>query len=246
MGAIGGKSRGSSPRMRGTGDDERLRTGQLRFIPAHAGNSCKTCPSSDIAAVHPRACGEQSKIWSSWTISTGSSPRMRGTALDGEDAAKSGRFIPAHAGNSPRLTATVKNWPVHPRACGEQCSTSWSSCRSFGSSPRMRGTGQFKFHFFPWFRFIPAHAGNRSKIWSSSTISTVHPRACGEQGVGSTRSTRKSGSSPRMRGTGAAHGLRRTRVRFIPAHAGNSHGLELETGLMPVHPRACGEQLPGI
>ena len=55
------------------------------------------------------------------------------------------------------------------------------------------------------------------------------------------RDCRRSGSSPRLRGTrgnprrGGLHG------RFIPAPAGNTHCQSTAISPQPVHPRACGE-----
>ena len=51
---------------------------------------------------------------------TGSSPRLRGTALNRRPAGVGTRFIPAPAGNSYILTAGSDGDSVHPRACGEQ------------------------------------------------------------------------------------------------------------------------------
>ncbi len=70
---------GSSPRMRGTVGQSEMRPKPDRFIPAHAGNS--DCADIDprIHAVHPRACGEQETAANVITLSSGSSPRMRGT-----------------------------------------------------------------------------------------------------------------------------------------------------------------------
>ena len=51
------------------------------------------------------------------------------------------------------------------------------------------------------------------------------------------------GSSPRLRGTGAARWVARCHRRFIPAPAGNRTTVAMSTAPRPVHPRACGEQL---
>ena len=93
-------------------------------------------------------------------------------------------------------------------------------------------------------------------------MSTVHPRACGEQilrdlhphtDIGSSRACGEqvclsgfewiaTGSSPRVRGTGNS-GDRHERVhRFIPARAGNSRLTRYQDRYPAVHPRACGEQ----
>ena len=50
-----------------------------------------------------------------------------------------------------------------------------------------------------------------------------------------------AGSSPRMRGTPTYISDRITRIRFIPAHAGNTRHQPRLPSLVPVHPRACGE-----
>ena len=50
---------GSSPRTRGTDIPRRHRRPELRFIPAHAGNSFRPVESGIHCPVHPRARGEQ-------------------------------------------------------------------------------------------------------------------------------------------------------------------------------------------
>ena len=127
-------------------DPDRRRTPYTgaRFIPAYAGNTRPTCGRFSLAAVHPRVCGEHHALSSSVRPSqsvhprvcgeqlrdlplsarseSGSSPRVRGTALPSSpDAglmsgssprvrgttpsaraiARHARFIPACAGNTP-------------------------------------------------------------------------------------------------------------------------------------------------
>ena len=100
---------GSSPRLRGTeashGSSPRRfipATEALRFIPAPAGNSLECFRNQALMAVHPRACGEQSFWWWFSLMSTGSSPRLRGTEPDVRPAVAPVRFIPAPAGNSSK------------------------------------------------------------------------------------------------------------------------------------------------
>ncbi len=54
-----------------------------------------------LPPVHPRACGEHSAETILIAKMTGSSPRMRGTPVAAPDERIAGRFIPAHAGNTP-------------------------------------------------------------------------------------------------------------------------------------------------
>ena len=76
---------------------------------------------------------------------------------------------------------------------------------------------------------------------SLRSSSAVHPRACGELLSPGIMISIWSGSSPRMRGTHRTESGCNLRRRFIPAHAGNSHGRFSEDVRPSVHPRACGE-----
>ena len=50
---------GSSPRTRGTDPQRLARLPEIRFIPAHAGNSSAAGELASEWTVHPRARGEQ-------------------------------------------------------------------------------------------------------------------------------------------------------------------------------------------
>ena len=52
------RSRGSSPRMRGTRPACGIDQLRLRFIPAYAGNTSAAASIARHSAVHPRVCGE--------------------------------------------------------------------------------------------------------------------------------------------------------------------------------------------
>ncbi len=175
------------------------------------------------------------------------------------------RFIPAGAGNRERPSQGPNTQQVHPRGCGEQsiAATIWamvggSSPRvrgtvctearnplAAGSSPRVRGTEQAFIPAGHGDRFIPAGAGNRCWAVPCSGGPPVHPRGCGEQmGVGRAKRGR-SGSSPRVRGTGREGHGQRISGRFIPAGAGNSSRSRGPLKRPAVHPRGCGEQSQG-
>ena len=237
---------GSSPRVRGT---------PRRRVATQA-----------VAPVHPRVCGEHVLV---------------GSAMDGR-----GRFIPACAGNTPST-----RWPrgataVHPRVCGEHGAMRLSTSAANGSSPRVRGTRPASPSASAWRGFIPACAGNTRFSVRCSRTMTVHPRVCGEHRrrmaaaatdsrfipacAGNTPGTntprgRRSGSSPRVRGTprrpprGPAPRTVHPRVCgeharialasaviswFIPACAGNTPSLPAASRRSPVHPRVCGEHHP--
>ena len=70
---------GSSPHARGTPDEDALRDGHRRFIPACAGNAFPGFFQERIQAVHPRMRGERSGASMSLEKIPGSSPHARGT-----------------------------------------------------------------------------------------------------------------------------------------------------------------------
>ncbi len=114
-----------------------------------------------------------------------------------------------------------------------------------GSSPRTRGTRRSWCRLvLPW-RFIPAHAGNTCHPSHTSPLVPVHPRARGEHTVRVRRLAQRGGSSPRTRGTHLAAEWQQSRIRFIPAHAGNTGPTATGATGSPVHPRARGEHTPG-
>ena len=93
---------GSSPRVRGT--VRHLNPPRLtdRFIPACAGNGGPATTTSPRRTVHPRVCGERSPTSTQPLVSTGSSPRVRGTVRRQRGSRRETRFIPACAGNGSR------------------------------------------------------------------------------------------------------------------------------------------------
>ena len=246
---IGLSKIGSSPRLRGTGDNRGPDLRFDRFIPAPAGNRMpqaspkinipvhpRACgeqwrgqvPGLTKNTVHPRACGEQGLCDQQEYGTDGSSPRLRGTAAAWAPTAGRRRFIPAPAGN--RIHGFSHRAPpsVHPRACGEQNPTMPMLMNHFGSSPRLRGTEPRKPSGAINGRFIPAPAGNRTLCATRIFMRPVHPRACGEQ-------------SFILRDSGP-------RLRFIPAPAGNSSRLAPKHAVSAAgsSPRLRGtEPMPG-
>ena len=196
--------------------------------------------------VHPRACGELILFWIFASAFSGSSPRLRGTLFFTRRLGGNTRFIPAPAGNSIAAVSQPDNRPVHPRACGELTTCPSPTRSATGSSPRLRGTRDLPPAGPGVLRFIPAPAGNSSAWPLLRSVSTVHPRACGElQSLGQRAGT-MSGSSPRLRGTRSIARFAAIIRRFIPAPAGNSSSLLPGTIPRTVHPRACGELDPSM
>ena len=174
-------------------------------------------------------------------LSSGSSPRLRGTRGQSSCRSRLCRFIPAPAGNTAQRPPRHRPATVHPRACGEHVQNTSIESSPHGSSPRLRGTQYRSRRRGQRIRFIPAPAGNTASRISSAVWSSVHPRACGEHVSTISVPSPSFGSSPRLRGTLCPGIAGAMLVRFIPAPAGNTCRFSRSDNLLSVHPRACGE-----
>ena len=155
------------------------------------------------------------------TLSTGSSPRMRGTRSKRIRIGGPPGIIPAYAGNTRRRSARRRSTRDHPRVCGEHYKHRGSITPNPGSSPRMRGTLRRMRRVFFLPGIIPAYAGNTWCRWAVARCPWDHPRVCGEHPHFSVVNNGGAGSSPRMRGTPL--------TRFMEDTADQDH------------PRVCGE-----
>ncbi len=217
-------STGSSPRARGTEHDSVGIRRHDRFIPASAGNGRSTPCMQTHSPVHPRERGERIKASRASRRKSGSSPRARGTERFPPCRCKTGRFIPASAGNGSLNAALRACASVHPRERGERTSAAGGLILCRGSSPRARGTGRRHGGGDPRQRFIPASAGNGDDRLKPECLILVHPRERGERGLISEWVEARGGSSPRARGTAEIDCVPRGGWRFIPASAGNGGG----------------------
>ena len=130
----------------------------------------------------------------------------------------------------------------HPRVCGEQFSCSGIGNAYRGSPPRVRGTGRRLKTLPRGIRITPACAGNRPFAYGETVQVEDHPRVCGEQPKDAAAEIVRSGSPPRVRGTGADSVANVLVDGITPACAGNSRLPRLGRRASKDHPRVCGEQ----
>ena len=126
--------------------------------------------------------------------------------------------------------------------CGEQETLPFLVATMRGSSPRVRGTADTSGNVQVAVGIIPACAGNSSLSRSRLASSRDHPRVCGEQTFLIDFLRYITGSSPRVRGTGARQVHLYRREGIIPACAGNRIKPRLIKCCHWDHPRVCGEQ----
>ena len=211
-----------------------------RIIPAHAGQTAPPWRVATSRTDHPRACGANICSGSSHRTPAGSSPRMRGKRALRRAPWRCRRIIPAHAGQTDRLSHLSRRFSDHPRACGANFGFRQILERVAGSSPRMRGKrsgGHGRAHLR---RIIPAHAGQTVSEITVSNDPTDHPRACGATREIGLVTPAHAGSSPRMRGKLCLLFCLGIAVRIIPAHAGQTCFVACPVSGSSDHPRACG------
>ena len=92
---------------------------------------------------------------------------------------------------------------------------------------------------------IPAYAGNTATPNTSGLRTGDHPRVCGEHGAVREPICRKTGSSPRMRGTLCRLFQSIYYTGIIPAYAGNTDLHARDVMHVRDHPRVCGEHSDG-
>ena len=151
---------GSSPRMRGAQTAELLRHDEFGIIPADAGGTSTKPWRSSWLTDHPRGCGEHFAAEAGFSLSTGSSPRMRGALRCIRGWVQVGGIIPADAGSTGPCSSRVH--------------------RHHGSSPRMRGALTIGRGLAFKVGIIPADAGSTIGELSPNFPARDHPRGCGE------------------------------------------------------------------
>ena len=236
-----GNLAGSSPLARGTRRVSVAWHVCLRFIPARAGNTTATGPSTCSPTVHPRSRGEHEARTLGEARVTGSSPLARGTRTSCPTPRSRTGFIPARAGNTLGVPRADGHQPVHPRSRGEHRLRGVLDSLLPGSSPLARGTPRRDRARLGPARFIPARAGNTSHVPAREPHPPVHPRSRGEHFEKSCRAGDMGGSSPLARGTRLRPRRLSDLQRFIPARAGNTRRSRSRPRSRTVHPRSRGE-----
>ena len=208
--------------MRGTRCLGRGLRAELGIIPACAGNTQGRIGVNVAVRDHPRVCGEHETNTAKGRRFKGSSPRVRGTQVEGGMLVQPVGIIPACAGNTRCPAARRALSRDHPRVCGEHPSPSARGLRPSGSSPRVRGTLALHVQAGLALGIIPACAGNTWSWRTAPQSGRDHPRVCGEHQAEEYTPLLGEGSSPRVRGTRRQGRPAGNRHGIIPACAGNT------------------------
>ena len=181
---------------------------------------------------HPRSRGEHSLSSTAGASCCGSSPLARGTPSLRLSRSALWRLIPARAGNTRPSAFSSVSKSAHPRSRGEHLSSAFNAPYWCGSSPLARGTHNTLVPAVKTVRLIPARAGNTfyDRVMEKSV--SAHPRSRGEHWSQKQVSWLIAGSSPLARGTLFMRRAHSSRIRLIPARAGNTLA---DMGFYPLH-----------
>ena len=149
---------------------------------------------------HPRSRGENLQPSALTGIKGGSSPLTRGKLDRPESPAPGPRLIPAHAGKTAWRSCPTCPRQAHPRSRGENIGHECPPSLYGGSSPLTRGKRLPRYHWYQFYRLIPAHAGKTRRSAPQSGASPAHPRSRGENATQPCVSRLSAGSSPLTRG----------------------------------------------
>ena len=171
---------GSPPRVRGKRGPLHPFLDGTRITPARAGKTNGGTPAYISLWDHPRACGENTSRRTKSVMNPGSPPRVRGKRHGRSGVGDEVGITPARAGKTARGAGRGARAPDHPRACGENASTTGRAATIQGSPPRVRGKLSFTVMLHTPFRITPARAGKTYFVWTEAGANEDHPRACGE------------------------------------------------------------------
>ena len=165
---------------------------------------------------------------------------MRGNQLAGLIAQGNSGSIPACAGE-PKVAKIVKRfYRVYPRVCGGTSSSSRTTRRCWGLSPRVRGNRARAILGRENIWSIPACAGEPDQRRNTGAIHKVYPRVCGGTGGRRCAGAASNGLSPRVRGNRVDKPRSALRIRSIPACAGEPGYRAQTPDRASVYPRVCG------
>ena len=231
---------GSSPLARGLLHFGLTSLGMTRIIPARAGFTPTTCPTTWASSDHPRSRGVYSVIGVLTGIVAGSSPLARGLPLGGVVDRVRDRIIPARAGFTSPPGTCGPGGTDHPRSRGVYEMNESASSSQLGSSPLARGLHVRGTRPRILIRIIPARAGFTGRRSRTTRWSRDHPRSRGVYGPVGDTGAGHLGSSPLARGLLAGVPAWCVGGWIIPARAGFttvSSRLRRRTG---DHPRSRG------
>ena len=195
-----GEKSGSPPRVWGKRNERTQELYNERFTPTRVGKTGAVSAARPPSPVHPHACGENRVVPAPGPQAHGSPPRVWGKPVGGAQGAVAQRFTPTRVGKTnPPENHSLRS-SVHPHACGENnAKRLWKSIVA-GSPPRVWGKQHHNAGPMLVERFTPTRVGKTGRLILTGSGRTVHPHACGENGLHGPSAPARAGSPPRVWG----------------------------------------------
>ena len=231
---------GSSPLARGLPRPSGQGSRSGRIIPARAGFTEDVLTEITIGQDHPRSRGVYLRSSDAQKRIMGSSPLARGLLLDRSVEGDVTRIIPARAGFTRGEHLRRRRRRDHPRSRGVYFHGLDFEIIEEGSSPLARGLLPRSSQQGPLAGIIPARAGFTGPSSPTTKREEDHPRSRGVYDPAGPIREVLRGSSPLARGLHQHPAADRGGRRIIPARAGFTDGVELDTDLLGDHPRSRG------
>ena len=167
-------------------------------------------------------CGEHFDVHCVQCILIGSSPRVWGAQLPGNETYETDRLIPTCVGSTARRCKSRTRVSAHPHVCGEHSVSVLLIAGDLGSSPRVWGAPCRSFCRFRLARLIPTCVGSTWASTSEIDFGPAHPHVCGEHMRPCKIMWRGTGSSPRVWGALNPIIVKILEERLIPTCVGST------------------------
>ena len=170
---------GSSPLARGLPARYQASAWAWGIIPARAGFTPTTVPTTSASWDHPRSRGVYPTVTARVESIPGSSPLARGLPGDEELLEVPDRIIPARAGFTAAEMRRIAPESDHPRSRGVYVMVGSGDSAGAGSSPLARGLPASRARIVDRGRIIPARAGFTTRHSTQCLRARDHPRSRG-------------------------------------------------------------------
>ena len=169
----------SSPRTRGSSPHPVADQRGGVVVPAHAGVIPRAWPCRCGRGRRPRARGGHPGTSTTWSPTSASSPRTRGSSAAPHPPQGADRVVPAHAGVIRAAPTSTPCTACRPRARGGHPWWCYHRQGRHLSSPRTRGSCRCAGRCGPTGPVVPAHAGVIPVPSGSASTVGGRPRARG-------------------------------------------------------------------
>ena len=231
---------GSSPLARGRRGHGYRGLVEDGIIPARAGSTRLCSWPTTALRDHPRSRGVD-KAPAAYRIACGgSSPLARGRPNRGILPILGIGIIPARAGSTTCLLASLLRDGDHPRSRGVDGPAVGHRGDAGGSSPLARGRQRLTLDENDRGRIIPARAGSTRELSGAAAPLADHPRSRGVDASEKCVGRPIMGSSPLARGRRLPRTRASRKPRIIPARAGSTIRLRDFSHRLTDHPRSRG------